>query len=107
MERSSRPSPESASPVRPRRDGGVLRDIVSVHTVTGVLLGIGAGIWAISVHKVLQDEATILLAVMGAAVALLAVILAAVAIMAGFLSGFFGEVIETAARPSLVCRRRG
>jgi hypothetical protein len=72
-------------------------DTFSRYAAIGLIFGIVVGIWASSVHKVIEDEGTILLAVAGAAVALEAVILAAIALMAGFLSDFYGEVITTVA----------
>jgi hypothetical protein len=58
------------------------------------LLGVGAGVWAATTSRVLEQEDTVLLAAAGAAVGLLAVALTAMTLVIAFLDGFFGELIE-------------
>jgi hypothetical protein len=70
-------------------------DYVNGLAIAGILLGVGGGLYAFKVHKVIEGETVILLAMAGASVAVLAVILTATALMAGLLQGFFGLVIQT------------
>jgi len=82
-------------PVPTARD--VAEDLFTVYLGVGVGLGVLGGIFAASVHKIVQDETTILLAMAGADVVLLAVILTATALVAGLLQDYFERVIEKAA----------
>jgi len=72
-------------------------DLFTGYFGIGVVLGILGGIFAVSVHKIVEHEATILLTMAAADVALLAVILTATALVAGLLQDYFERVIERAA----------
>lgn len=80
LAKRSRAARESAEGEGPRLLPGVLLDWSCAGPI-------GGGIWAISLHKVLEGERTILLALAGSDVALLAVIFAAVALMGSFPTG--------------------
>lgn len=69
-------------------------DVGVTYVLPGALVGIAAGVWAIEVHKVLDDERTILITMGGADAALLAVVIAVVGLMVGLLEGLFGRLIE-------------
>jgi hypothetical protein len=73
----------------------LVKDLLAAHMGEAAVLGALAGYWAASVHEVLNDEGTILLAMAGADAAFLAVTMAAVALMVGLLEGFFGQIIES------------
>ena len=79
-------SPQATPVVPPEQ--GVLREVVTRHTIIGAALGAGAGIWAATTERVLDQESTVLLAVAGAAVGLLAVTLAAMTLVIAFLEDF-------------------
>jgi hypothetical protein len=87
---------KEAQPVAALRQKAKRRDFFRAYFWISTLLGIGGGVWAVSVHKVLNGEQTILLSLATADVALLAVIFAAVALMGSFLRGSYGHVLKTA-----------
>jgi hypothetical protein len=89
-------APPLNDPDERREARSVIRDVVNPYSIGAAVLGVLAGIFAISVHKFVKDERTILLAMAGVAIALLAVVLTATALMAGFLQDFFGLVIQKA-----------
>jgi signal transduction histidine kinase len=59
------------------------------------VLGAGAGVWAALRHKLLADERTVLLSMVGVDAVLLAIIVTAVALLVGLLEGLFGQMIAS------------
>src|ERR1700728_3923963 len=73
---------------------GPLRVSIALDSIAGCGLGVGAGIWAVSVRAIENTESTDLYALAGAAVGLLAIALAVLALLTGFLTGRTAAVIR-------------
>lgn len=74
---------------------GRLKDWVNLGTITGATAGGLIGLWAANNRALLEDEKTVLLAVLGAAVGVLAVALTAMTLVIVFLTDrFLGPVIR-------------
>lgn len=90
------PNELPTSDANPPARNDKLKELLSPYTVFGLAFGIGTGLWAVHVHKVLKHESDVLLAMATGDVALLAIILAAVALLGSFLQGNYGRVIKSA-----------
>lgn len=77
--------------------------IVQPDFFLGVIAGLSMGIWAYHIHskELVNDEATILAASIGASVGLLAVTLAAMTLILGFLQGFYKTLIRSVAKKEM------
>jgi hypothetical protein len=85
--------PPPTSPAAPHQDKGAYWEFFNLYSGAGCLLGIGAGIWAATTNRIVEEESTVLLAAAGAAIGLLAVAVTAMTLVIAFFEGNFGRFL--------------